>query len=222
MQFRKWASQILKEHLIRGYTTYQKRLAERGLHELEQTVNLLHKTLVNHDLVDDLGKEAVQLILSYSKTWSLLVAYDQGELQLPTKGKESKLKLTYEIAITAIEILKADLIARNEASDLFANDPEYKLQSILNNLEQTFAEIPLYNTIEEKAAHLLYFIIKDHPFTDGNKRIGSLLFLLYLKSQNTLIKLNENGLLALALLVAESDPMQKEIIIRLIVNILVD
>ncbi|MBS0289808.1 MAG: Fic family protein [Proteobacteria bacterium] len=99
---------------------------------------------------------------------------------------------------------------------------ERGLQSILNNIEQTFADEPLYKTAEEKAGHLLYFIIKDHPFTDGNKRIGSFMFLLYLKSQNIAIKLNENGLVALALLVAESDPKQKEMIVRLIVNLLIN
>ncbi|HAT67206.1 MAG TPA: hypothetical protein DCS66_21860, partial [Flavobacteriaceae bacterium] len=96
------------------------------------------------------------------------------------------------------------------------------LQGILGNIEQTFGGEPLYKTIEERAAHLLYFIIKDHPFSDGNKRIGCLIFLLYLKLQSTAIKLNDNGLVALALLIAESDPQQKELMVRLIVNLLTD
>jgi prophage maintenance system killer protein len=222
VQFRKWASQILKEHLIRGYTVYNKQLSERGVHELQQTVELLQKTLVHHDLVNDLGQEAIQLIMAYTKTWELLLAYDEGELKLPTQAKATMPRLSYEAALSAIDSLKTDLGARNEAVYLFGQERDSGFESILKNIEQTFGGEPLYKTPEEKAAHLFYFIIKDHPFTDGNKRIGSFMFLLYLKSQNMPIKLNENGLVALALLVAESDPGQKEMIIRLIVNLLID
>lgn len=222
VQFRKWASQVLKDHLIRGYSTYDKRLSERGVHELQQTVALLQKTLVHHDLVNDLGQEAIQLILGYTKTWDLLLAYDEGELKLPNITKATTPNLNYKIAVSAIESLKIDLIARDEATNLFGQERNTGLDNILNNIEQTFDGEPLYKTPEEKAAHLLYFVIKDHPFTDGNKRIGSFMFLLYLKSQSMPIKLNENGLIALALLVAESDPGQKDMIIRLIVNLLLD
>ncbi len=222
VQFRKWASQVLKEHLIRGYTTYDKRLSERGVRELQQTVELLQKTLVHHDLVNDLGQEAIQLILAYTKTWDLLLAYDEGELKLPEQVKATTPRLSYEAALSAIESLKTDLGARNEATHFFGQERDAGLDSILNNIEQTFGGESLYKTPEEKAAHLLYFVIKDHPFTDGNKRIGSFMFLLYLKSQNVSIKLNENGLVALALLVAESDPAQKDMIVRLIVNLLID
>ncbi len=116
----------------------------------------------------------------------------------------------------------ADLACRNETSNLFGKGREQGLKSILGNIEQTFDGQLLYKTIEERAAHLLYFIIKDHPFSDGNKRIGCLIFLLYLKVQSTHIKLNDNGLVALALLIAESDPKQKDLMVRLIVNILTD
>jgi prophage maintenance system killer protein len=219
-QFRIWATQVLREHLVRGYTIYDKRLSERGVQELQKTVELLQKTLVHHDLVNDLGKEAIQLILAYSKTWDLLLAYDEEQLELPSKGKETSPRLNYQIALKAIESLKVDLSARNEATYLFGQECAGGLDSILNNIEQTFDGEPLYKTAGEKAAHLLYFVIKDHPFTDGNKRIGSFMFLLYLKSQNMPIKLNENGLVALALLVAESDPKQKEMMIRLVVNLI--
>jgi len=223
VRFRKWATQVLKEHLIKGFTVYKPRLAQQGLHELQQTVELLQKTLKHHELVNDLGSEAIQLILSYAKTWSLLLAYDEGLLEFPKKGKQAALSsLSYEAAIEAISILKADLMARSEATPLFGNDRNKSLESILNNIEQTFRGDQLYKTVEEKAAHLLYFIIKDHPFTDGNKRIGCFIFLLYLKLQNAALKLNENGLVALALLVAESNPIQKDLMIRLIVNLLVD
>ncbi len=221
-QFRIWATQVLKDHLIRGYTTYEKRLAERGIKELQQTVVLLHKTLVHHDLVNDIGAQTIQLIMSYAKTWHLLLAYDEDKLTLPEKSKQTLLPLDYQTAIKAIASLKSDLSARDEASALFGKEREHGLDSILGNIEQSFADELLYQTAEERASHLLYFIIKDHPFTDGNKRIACLMFLLYLKIQNRVIKLNENGLVALALLIAESDPKQKDMLIRLIVNLLMD
>ena len=222
VQCRKWASNILKEHLVRGYTTNEKRLSQQGIHELQQTVELLQKTLINHDLVNDLGREAIQIILTYTKTWDLLLAYDEGELSLPTKGKPTAQTLTYPVALSAIGALKQELSVKNETTAFFGKERDGGLDSILNNIEQTFGGEALYKTPEEKAAHLLYFIIKDHPFTDGNKRIGSFMFLLYLKSQSLPMKFNENGLVALALLVAESNPNQKDILIRLIVNLLID
>ena len=222
IKFRQWATSVLKEHLIKGYTTYEQRLAERGIKELQQSVALLHKTLVHHDLVNDIGVETIQLIMSYAKTWHLLLAYDEDTLKLPEKGERIFTPLEYQAALNAIASLKSDLGARDEATDLFGNERDHGLDSILGNIEQTFGGEPLYPTVEERAAHLLYFIIKDHPFTDGNKRIACLMFLLYLKLQHMVIKLNENGLVALALLVAESDPTQKDMMIRLTVNLLMD
>ncbi len=221
-QFRIWATQVLKEHLVRGYTVYKKRLAERGVKELQQSILLLQNTLTQNDLVNDIGIETIQLIMSYTKTWHLLLAYDEDELTLPARGRLAIATLNYESAVHAIETLRSDLAARNEATPLFGNEREQGLQSILGNIEQTFGGEPLYKTIEERAAHLLYFIIKDHPFSDGNKRIGCLIFLLYLRLQNTAIKLNDKGLVALALLIAESDPKQKDLMVRLIVNLLTD
>jgi len=221
-EFRQWATSVLKEHLIKGYTLNKKRLAERGVKELQQSIELLQKTLKRNDLVNDIGIETIQLIMSYTKTWHLLLAYDEDKLILPAQGRQTVEILNYEAAIHAIETLKSDLAARNEATALFGNEREQGLQSILGNIEQTFGGEPLYKTVEERAAHLLYFIIKDHPFSDGNKRIGCLIFLLYLKLQNTAIKLNDNGLVALALLIAESDPKQKDLMVRLIVNLLTD
>ena len=221
-EFRQWATSVLKEHLIKGYTLNKKRLAECGVKELQQSIELLQKTLTRNDLVNDIGIETIQLIMSYTKTWHLLLAYDEDELTLPKQGKQAIATLNYESAVHAIEMLQSDLSARNEATTLFGNEREQGLQSILGNIEQTFGGEPLYKTIEECAAHLLYFIIKDHPFSDGNKRIGCLIFLLYLKLQNKAIKLNDNGLVALALLIAESDPKQKDLMVRLIVNLLTD
>ena len=170
--FRQWATLILKQHLIQGYTTHEKRLAERGLNELQQTVELLQKTLVKNDLISDLGSETIQLIISYAKTWNLLLAYDEDTLKLPDTGKKAIALLDYDAVVDAISTLRSDLSTRSEATALFGNERDNGFESILHNIEQTFGGEALYKSIEEKAAHLLYFVIKDHPFTDGNKRIG--------------------------------------------------
>lgn len=220
--FRQWATNVLKEHVIRGYTLREKRLAERGINELQQSIELLQKTLTQNGLVNDIGVETIQLIMSYSKTWHLLLAYDEDELKLPEKGKLPLTALDYKTASDAIAIFKSDLGDKKEATALFGNEREHGLESILGNIEQTFGGESLYQTIEERAAHLLYFVIKDHPFSDGNKRIGCLMFLLYLKLQSLVIKINDNGLVALALLIAESNPAQKDLMVRLIVNLLIN
>lgn len=218
--FRIWATNVLKEHLTKGYTLHRPRLAEQGIKELQQSMELLKTTLTSHELVNDLGSEAIQLIIGYARTWNLLLAYDEGKLKLPKKGREPITELDYQEVVSAIEILKADLHARKEASHLFAQERDQGFKSILRNIQQSFDGKPLYKTIEEKAAHLLYFVIKDHPFVDGNKRVGCFAFLLYLRLQHVPIKINDNGLVALALLVAESNPNQKDILIKLIVNLL--
>ncbi len=221
-QFRIWATGILKKHLVQGYTTYEKCLAERGIKELQQTVELLQKTLISNELVNDIGAETIQVIMSYAKTWHLLLAYDEDNLVLPEMGKPPLSSLDYHDAIKSIAALKNDLGEKKEATALFGNERDHGLQGILGNIEQTFGGEPLYKTAEERAANLLYFIIKDHPFSDGNKRIGCFIFLLYARRQNICIKLNDNGLVALALLIAESNPSQKELMVRLVVNLLVD
>ena len=221
--FRQWATGVLKQHLIQGFTLKEKRLAERGLDDLQQAVQLLEKTLVSHELVSDIGRETIQVILEYAKTWRVLLAYDEERLMLPKPLQSSQVIdsiLSYMLAKQAIEQLKQTLVAQQEASDLFGRERDKSLESILQNLEQTFDGEPLYVSFEEKAAHLLYFVIKDHPFSDGNKRIGCFLFLLYLKSNQFNIKLNDNGLIALALLIAESAPQQKDLMIRLVTTLL--
>jgi len=126
-QFRIWATSILKEHLIKGYTTYEKRLAERGVKELQQSIELLQKTLTRNDLVNDIGIETIQLIMSYTKTWHLLLAYDEDQLKLPAQGGQVIAALNYESVAHAIETLKSDLAARNEATALFGNEREQGL-----------------------------------------------------------------------------------------------
>jgi DNA ligase (NAD+) len=221
-QFRLWATNVLKQHLIQGFTVNERRLAEKGLSEMEQAVALLSRTLQRHELVTDEGKAVLEVVSRYAKSWSLLLQYDEDRLGLPKDRHGAGKSLDYHQAQAAITALKSDLTGRGEATDLFGREREHALQSILGNLDQTFGGQDLYPSVEEKAAHLLYFVIKDHPFSDGNKRIGSFLFLLFLRENNLLDQsgINDNGLVALALLIAESDPKQKDLLIRLTMNLL--
>lgn len=221
VRFRQWATRVLREHLVQGYTLHQARLAEKGLTEAQQAIALLARTLENQALVNDAGREVVALIAGYAKTWRLLLQYDEDGLSLPDACQPARGVLDYARARVAIAELKAALFARSEATDLFGHERGEGLQGILGSIEQTMFGESLYKTREEKAAHLLYFVIKDHPFSDGNKRIGSFLFLLYLQQESMAMSINENALTALALLVAESQPRNKDLMIRLVVNLLV-
>lgn len=168
----------------------------------------------------DFNSKVVKIIHDFSKTWHLLYSYDKKRLELPKPGTVATQTLTYEAASLAVSSLKEILLSKREASSLFGNERSKGLQNILLNIDQTFSGELLYKSAEEKAAHLMYFIIKNHPFVDGNKRIGSLIFLLYLQLQHITFHITDNGLVALALLVAESDPAQKKLIINLICNML--
>jgi len=220
--FRQWATQTLKKYLIEGYIVNERRLTQKGFADFEQTLTLLQKTLLHRNAIDTIGTATLEIITQYAKTWQLLLAYDESSLVLPDSGHKSIQPLLYEDACMAIKSLKQALTAANEASDLFAKEQGGNLSGILGNLEQTFDGEPLYKTVEEKASHLLYFVIKDHPFYDGNKRIASFLFLLYLNQQKIIAPFNENGLTALTLLIAESEPRQKEILIRLVIHLLMN
>jgi prophage maintenance system killer protein len=221
-QFRIWATNVLKQHLIKGFTIHEKRMAQQGMSELENALALLQKTLTQQNLTNDIGKEAVNIILEYAKSWKLLLAYDEDQLEIPKHGQSAKKHLEYSTALKMIKTLKNDLMSKGEASDFFGRERDGGLDNVLQNIEQSFADEELYKTVEEKAAHLLYFIIKNHPFIDGNKRIGSFLFLIYLKLQDAPLLINSNGIVSLALLVAESQPSQKPLLIKLITNLLHD
>lgn len=169
----------------------------------------------------------MNIILKYTKSWILLNKYDKGDLD--TKDIETKQtnELDYEHAKNAINSLKEALIQKDEASELFGNESNNSLKGVLNSINQTFDGKDLYPSLEEKAAHLLYFIIKDHPFSDGNKRIGAMLFIIYLSINNFLYKqdgerkINDNALVSLALLIAQSNPKEKDSMIALVMNLLV-
>ena len=182
-RFRQWATRVLREHLTQGFSINEYRLAQQGLVELEQAVDLLSKTLTRQELVTDIGREVVGLILGYAKTWRLLLDYDEDKLGIPVGAQPARGVLDFEKARRALDALADELKSRGEASELFARDRGEGLAAILGNIEQTMFGDPLYQTREERAAHLLYFVIKNHPFSDGNKRSGAFLFLLYLRQE---------------------------------------
>jgi len=222
VRFRQWATRVLREHLVQGYSFNQTRLAERGLLEARQTLELLARTLQNQALVDDTGRAVLELITGYADTWRLLLEYDENRLVLPPGARPSSGVLDHDRASHAIADFKQELMARNEATPLFGNPRGAALEGILASIEQTMFGESLYRSREEKAAHLLYLIIKDHPFSDGNKRIGSFLFMLYLQQEGMAHQLNPQALTALALLIAESAPASKDLMIRLIINLLAE
>ena len=218
--FRQWAARILRDHLVRGHSLNQRRLAERGLREARESLDLLARTFRNRALAEDNGHALLAIVADYSETWRLLLDYDEGNLQMPPGTQPSVGVLDHSRAAAAIAEFKSELKARGEASALFGNPRGDAFEAILGNVEQSMFGDPLYRSLKEKAANLLYFIVKDHPFTDGNKRIGSLLFLLYLRQEGLEHDLNPKALTALTLLVAESAPSTKDLMIRLIVNLL--
>ncbi len=219
-RFRQWATRTLREHLVRGYTLNERRLAERGLTEARETLDLLARTLRNQALVEDTGSAVLDLISGYANTWHLLLEYDEDRLAVPTGAKPADTALEYDRAVETIIEFKRELMVRGEATPLFGNLRGDGLDAILGNVEQTMFGQPLYRTREEKAANLLYFLVKDHPFVDGNKRIGSLLFLLYLAQEGMEHGINPQALTALTLLIAESCPRNKDLMVRLVVNLL--
>lgn len=237
-QFRQWATRVLQAHLVEGYTLNQRRLAERGI-EFEQAVSLLSRTLANQQLVNDQGRAVLQVIGDYARSWSLLQGYDEQSLQEQNTRQTDMRALELGDVLAAIAQLKATLMAKGEATELFGQLRGDGLASAIATIEQGFADDWFYPNVASRAAHLLYFVIvyrmccmqrahgcagaaKNHPLADGNKRSGSFLFLWYLQLNQHLLArpveqlINDNTLVALALLVAESLPEQKELMVRLV------
>ena len=226
IRFRKWSTEILKQYLLKGYAINQNRLLEarNKFNELQTAVAFLQKQASKKQLKGQ-EKEIINLLADYSKTLSILEKYDKGNLQKP-KGKKVDFILEYENCFVIIAELKKELKAKKEAGDIFGMERNSAFESVVKNLYQTFSGKELYKTIEEKAAHFLYLTIKDHPFSDGNKRIASFLFVYFLDKSNYLYrengekKINDNTLVALALLMAESDPKEKDIMVKIVMNLI--
>lgn len=225
-RFRQWATRVLREHLVQGYTLSAQRLAERGVEEARQALDLVARTLSQRVLVSDEGAAMLALVRRYLGSFRLLLAYDERRLSQAPAHPLPPAPLMLEEARQAIKALRSELIARGEASPLFGEPRDDGLAGILGAIEQTFDGQPLYPSAQSRAAHLLYFVIKDHPFTDGNKRIGTLLFLDYLRRNGLLLRADstprfaDNAMVALALLIAESAPAQKDLMIRLTLALL--
>jgi len=225
-QFRVWATRILKQYILQGYTINQKRLLETRtkFKELQNTISFLQEKACKKTL-EGQEKEILHLLGNYSKTLTILNLYDKKKVK-KIRGKKAKFVLKYDTCKNIIVLLKKYLAETMEASNLFGIDTGKKLEGIIKNLYQTFDRKELYKTIEEKAAHLLYLIIKDHPFVDGNKRIASFLFIYFLDKNDYLYrkngekKINDNALVALVLLIAESNPEEKDILIKILINLI--
>lgn len=228
-QFRIWATSKLRDYILKGFVVNQDRLKEKdgqaSLKEYEKAIGLLQAAVETRRL-EGYEKELLNIILDYSKTWILLNKYDEQKLLIEHVTKKS-VGLKYEKVKKSIDQFRARLFKDiKRGSDLFGKEVGNKLEALLGNIEQTFDGRALYPSFEEKAAHLLYFAIKDHPFADGNKRIGSLLFLLYLVENHRVYNkkgerlISDNALTALALLIAESKPDHKEIMVTVVANMI--
>lgn len=222
-RFRQWATRVLREHLTKGYSLDRQRF-EHNAAELEAALQLVRKAAAGEALTAEQGRGLVDVIARYTQTFLWLQRYDEGLLTAPA-GSPGGVLPTLDEARAAIARLKADLMARGEASELFGRERGDAFAALLGNLDQTVFGEPAYPTVETKAAHLLYFVIKNHPFADGNKRSGAFLFVDFLARNGRLLRngepvINDVGLAALALLVAESDAKNKDVMIRLIENML--
>lgn len=222
-RFRQWATRVLREHLTQGYSLDRERF-EKNAAELEAALQLVRKAAAGEALTANQGRGLVDVIARYTHTFLWLQRYDEGLLTAPA-GSPGGVLPTLDEAQATIARLKADLMARGEASELFGRERGDAFAALLGNLDQSVFGESAYPTVETKAAHLLYFVIKNHPFSDGNKRSGAFLFVDFLARNGRLLRdgvpvINDVGLAALALLVAESDPKAKDVMTRLIENML--
>lgn len=222
-QFRQWATQRLKEFLVKGYAINQKRLEELG-----KMVQLIEQSSQTESLQLPEAKGLLNILSHYTKSFVLLNQYDSQSVQPGKLSENITYEIQYDEAKSAIAQLKEHLKAKNEASELFGKEKDESFKSSLKSIVQTFGGKYLYPTIEEQAAHLLYFVIKNHSFIDGNKRIGAFLFVWFLEKnkhrfkKSGELKINDNGLTAVALLVAQSKPEEKDLLIQLIISLITD
>jgi len=224
-QFRIWATQILKDHILKGYSLNEKRLKENQarLLELQQTVSMMGRILGGRELNKDEASGLLHVILDYTHALTLLDKYDHQQLEVTNTTSPDQFTMTYERACDAISKLGEQ---SGMATGLFGQEKDNSFKSTMGALYQTFGGKPLYPSIEEKAAHLLYFVIKNHSFLDGNKRIGAFLFLWFLDANGILYdksgrkRIGDNALVALSLMIAESNPKDKETIAKVIINLI--
>ncbi|HBG78202.1 MAG TPA: cytochrome C biogenesis protein CycH [Phycisphaerales bacterium] len=222
-KFRIWATNVLRKHLVNGYTINEKRLKakEEKIRELQQAVHLLGNIL-SLESVSDEAKGVIGIISEYTRALNILDNYDHQRLASPAGTKRSKFILTYENAKKIIEQIRQKF----NDSPLVGKEKDQSFKSSLGAIYQTFGKKDVYPTIEEKAANLLYFVTKNHSFIDGNKRIAAALFVLFLQKNGILLRkdgskrIDDNALVALTLMAASGKPSEKDIMIKVILNLL--
>jgi prophage maintenance system killer protein/DNA-binding Lrp family transcriptional regulator len=218
-EFRKWATNVLKEHLTKGYTINKKQIA-KNYDAFMQAVASIQNLLPEHINLDP--KAVLELVKEFAGTWTALESYDEDELSSVGSTKKS-IKLSGDELVKAIDNLRGELIKKGEATELFAQEKrEGSVEGIVGNVMQSFGGSPVYTTLEEKAAHLLYFMVKNHPFNDGNKRSGAFAFVWFLRKAKIKGKrnINPSALTAITLLIAESHPNKKEQMVALVTTLL--
>lgn len=227
-QFRVWANKILKEFLLEGYAINQTKLKGQSqkIKQLETTIKSIVEASNQKELSNTEAKGILNLIQDYTLALDLLDDYDHQRLSVSQTKKSAKKIITYEQALNAINTLREKFRKNGESVDLFGKEKDQSFKSSLSTIYQTFEKKELYPSIEEKAAHLLYFVIKNHSFVDGNKRIAAFIFVWFLENNDYLYttegkkRIDDNGLVALCLLIAHSKPEEKETFVKLIVNLI--
>ena len=220
-QFRIWANRILKEYIIKGYAVSNK-LKLNQYEDLKQTIKLLSNVVQNKELSNDEATGLLRVISDYTYALDTLDKYDYQQLTVEKTTDKETFRATYETAMEAVGLLKNKF----NSSDLFANEKDQSFRSSINTIYQTFDGKDLYPSVEEKAAMLLYLVTKNHSFSDGNKRIAAFLFLWFLEKNGVLYKSNglrlieNNTLVALTLMIAESRTEEKDVMVKVVVNLI--
>ena len=223
-QFRIWATNVLKQHLTRGYTINEKRLKEHtaSLKTLQQAVKMLADLSERKALTSEEANGLLEVIRDYSYGLDVLDDYDHGRISIKSSTAKEYYQLTYEEGLRVIGQMRHKF----GGSDLFGNEKDASFKSALGAVYQTFGGKDLYPSVEEKAANLLYLVVKNHAFSDGNKRIAAALFVWFLERNKILYKADggkriaDNALVAITLLIAESQPKEKDVIAALVVNLI--
>ena len=226
-RFRQWATRVLRDHIVKGYTLNEQRFREQAekLAEMRQSVELLARTLASQELVSDTGKDVLRVITDYAYALALLDRYDHGTLAIEETTRQALHVIDYDEAVGIVASMKGEN-GHNTFGGLFGIEKDQGFKSALGAIYQTFGGEELYPSVEEKAANLLYFVVKNHAFSDGNKRIAAALFIYFLGMNGILYRpdgskrLADNALVALTLLIAESRPDEKETIVKVIVNLI--
>lgn len=218
-QFRIWATKVLKDHLVKGYSVNTKRLKE-----LRQSLKLIGQVLERYDVTSDQARALLYVVTDYAAALDLLDDYDHERVSVPPLEAGEVRGIDYNEAMTVI----GELRRKFGGSDLFGREKDQSLSGSLGAVMQSFDGKDLYPSIEEKAAHLLYFLVKNHSFVDGNKRIAAALFLWFMEKNGILYRADgsrhiaDNALVAITLMIAESDPKQKDILSKMVVNLIKD